>query len=354
MPTPTRKQKVTIHDIARHLDMSASTVSRALNGNTVISRATREAVLAKATELDYRPNGVASALRSGSSKLVGVLIPQANRAFFANIINGVEAVAAEWGYRVLVMQHHNDSARELQYLEELQRLRVDGIVVSVANDGRNDRARYAELLGRGVVIHFVDRVLAGLRAASVVVDDFGGAYAATEHLLGRGYRRVAHLRGPAHLMIYADRERGYRAALADAGVEVDERLILDVASSVAAGREAFARLFDAEVPSPDAVFSASDFSALGFMKSAQDRGLRIGPDLGIVGFMNEPFTEYVTPTLTTVEQHTINMGQHAARRLLGHLADPEEHPLQDLGSLVLSPELVIRESSERLPPNQNA
>ena len=343
------KTKVTIHDIARELGLSASTVSRALNGNAVISERTRGAVLAKAQELDYRPNGMASALRSGRSMLLGVVIPQANRAFFANIINGVEAVAAEGGYRVLVMQHHNDSEREIQCLTDLERLRVDGIVVSVANDGRSDRARYRELLARGTPIHFVDRVIEGLGAPSVVVDDFSGARLATEHLLAGGYRRIAHLRGPRHLRIYADRDCGYRAALSAAGVEADEALVLDVASEVDAGRAAFARLFDGSSAPPDAVFSASDFSALGVLKAAQDRGIAVGPALGIVGFANEPFTEYVTPGLTSVEQHTTDMGAHAARRLLDRLPDWDAPTDGQSASLVLAPQLIERASSRREP-----
>lgn len=341
--------KPTIHDIAGALGLSASTVSRALSGNPVISARTRERVLAKARELRYTPNGVASALRSGRSRLIGVVIPHANRAFFANIIDGVEAAAATHGYRVLVMQHHYDSAREMELVSALVNLRVDGMVVCLSDDGHTDRDAYRDLMARGVPIHFVDRRVAGVDGPAVVVDDFGGGYAATAHLVERGYRRVAHLAGPTGMLIYADRARGYREALQVAGLPAADEWHVPTRSQREQGARAFAALWSLPPGRrPDAVFSASDFAALGLLQAALAAGVDVPGELGIVGFANEPFTEYVTPALTTVDQHTTDMGRLAAERLLAGLLPPGPAPRaksQPGGSLVLAPRLIARASS---------
>lgn len=345
-----RTGKPTIHDIAGELGLSASTVSRALAGNPVISERTRAQVEAKAREIDYRPNRVAAALRSGRSELIGVVIPHANRAFFANIIDGVEAAAAGRGYRVLVMQHHYDSRREMELVEALVHLRVDGMVVCPADDGHTDHAAYRDLARQGVAIQFVDRRVVGLEGPSVHVDDFGGGYAATAHLVEAGYRRIAHLAGPRAMLIYAERERGYREAIRTAGLALEERLVVPVESLREEGWRAFEQLWGLpEAERPDAVFSASDFAALGLLQAAQAAGVSVPAQLGIVGFANEPFTAYVTPALSTVEQQTNDMGAHAARRLLDRLAGlPEAGGATE--AIVLAPQLIARASSRRHAP----
>lgn len=348
-----RTSKPTIHDIAGELGLSASTVSRALAGNPVISARTRAQVETKAQEIGYQPNRMAAALRSGRSELIGVVIPHANRAFFANIIDGVEAAAAARGYRVLVMQHHYDSPREMALVEALVHLRVDGMVICPADDGRTDHAAYRELTRQGIAIQFVDRRVAGLDGPGVYADDFAGGYAATEHLVAGGYRRIAHLAGPTEMLIYAERARGYREALRAGGLAADERRFVPVRSLREEGKRAFAELWSLPVEvRPDAVFSASDFAALGLLQAAQAAGVEVPARLGIVGFANEPFTEYVTPSLTTVEQRNSEMGRLAAERLIDGLGAPAAGT-EASSTHFLTPRLVIRDSSRR-PPSPTA
>lgn len=341
---PKKSGKTTIHDIAYELGLNASTVSRALANNPVVSKKTRELVHAKAKELNYQPNRIAAALRRGRSDIMGVVVPAIDRAFFSSVIRGIEEKADAQGYHIIVCQSYDSSERERSMVETLKLLQVDGILISTAKDGDEESlAFYQNLLDNGYPIQFFDHVPAGLKVPAVVIDDEAGGYEATKHLIDQGYRRIAHLRGPQKLHIYKGRYEGYLRALQDAGIALDERLVVDIVSHFDSGAKAMHQLW--ELPErPDAIFSASDFSAAEGMRAAIRLGLSVPEDLAFIGFSNEPFTNIVTPQLSTVDQQTMQMGHLAAERLMKAI-DNKADELCDEMRVVLSPRVITRGSS---------
>jgi len=336
--------KTTIHDIAHELGLNASTVSRALANNPVVSQKTRKLVRAKATELNYQPNRIAAALRRGRSNILGVIVPAIDRAFFASVIRGIEEKADEQGFHIIVCQSYDSSEREQTMIDTLLRLQVDGILISVAKDGKTDKAYYRQLISGGVPIQFFDTIPEGLEVPAVVIDDEQGGFDATTHLINSGYRRIAHLRGPQHLHIYRDRYRGYLRALAEAGILVNDNWVVDIDSHFDTSPEVFNTLMALASP-PNAIFSASDYSASVGIRSALKLGLRIPEDLAFMGFSNEPFTEIMTPQLSSVDQQTLEMGRRSAERLLAALRNDGSQP-EATSKLVLTPRIIVRASSQ--------
>lgn len=336
--------KTTIHDIAYELGLNASTVSRALANNPVVSQKTRDLVNAKAKELNYQANHIAAALRKGRSDILGVIVPAIDRAFFASVIRGIEEKADEQGFHIIVCQSYDSSARERTMIETLRKVQVDGILISVAKDGQTDQAYYQQLIEGGLPIQFFDNIPEGVKAPAVVIDDEKGAFDATNHLIKSGYRRIAHLRGPQHLHIYRDRYLGYIRALTEAGMQIEDDWIVDIESHFDTSPEIFSTLWNLPT-SPDAIFSASDYSASVGIRSALKLGLRIPEDLAFMGFANEPFTEIMTPQLSSVDQQTLEMGRRSAERLMAALNN-DSSVLETEPKLVLSPRVIVRASSE--------
>ena len=334
--------RITIHDIAAELGLHASTVSRALSNNPSVSARTRDLIKSKARAMNYRPNQMAAALRKGRSDMLGVIVPAIDRSFFSSVIRGIEEEANVAGLHVMVCQSYDDSKRERDLIEGLQSIRVDGIIISAAKEGANGQDFFQSVINSGTPVQFFDSLPKGMEAApAVVINDRLGAYLATKHLLDQGIDRIAHLRGPQHLGIYQDRYEGYREALREAGIEPTESMVFNISSHFDNGRAAFAQLLKRDVL-PNGVFSASDYSAAGVMQAAQERGLRIPQDLAVIGFANEPFTELMTPSLSSVDQQTLSMGRKSARRLMTRVKREE----CDARRIVLEPSVIIRGSSQ--------
>ncbi len=335
-------KKSTIHDIAKALNVTASTVSRALNGNTRISEATREAVLEAAKSLNYNHNQIASALRSGRSYIVGVIVPTADRSFFSKVVRGIEEEVNKAGYNVIICQSNDLYESEKRNVEALLRLRADGIIVSVAK-GTRDYDHFAQLSHKNVPLVFFDRVNNKLGVSTVSTDDFSGGYQATQHLIEQGCKRIAHFAGLQHIGIYQERLRGYVEALKDYNLNVDDSLILYFnnlyAEDGVAGMQQLLQLKQV----PDGIFSASDYSALGAMQVLKQNKINVPQDIALVGFANESLTSFVEPGLTTVDQHSLQMGAAAAKLFLEQMDQRNYIPRK----IVLSPELLIRASSVR-------
>lgn len=333
--------KTTIHDIARALGLNASTVSRGLHDNPAVSEKTRELIHAKAREMNYRPNHMAAALRRGRSNMLGVIVPAIDRFFFASVIRGIEEEADAAGFRVMVCQSFDSFERERQMVDVLQELRADAIMVSTAKDAAHDPAYYRGLIKNGATIQFFDHSPSGLDVHAVVIDDFKGAYDATRHLINTGRRRIAHLHGPLHIGIYEQRYKGFLAAMQEARLPVPEGYLVQIQNHFDTGRPAFNQLWALPEP-PDAIFSASDYGAIGCAKGALDMGVKIPEQLALVGFANEPFTELLTPSLSSVDQQTNRMGRTVARRTI---AAVRGNPIEGANRMVLAPGVVVRESS---------
>ena len=336
-------KRASISDIAKELNLAVSTVSRALSGHSRISEATRRRVWQLAEQLNYQPNHLAAALRKGRSNTLGVIVPHIDGHFFALVMKGVEAVANKAGFNVMLCQSNEDYEHEKKNIETLINAQVDGILVSLARTTRDFR-HFEKVRKRDIPLVFFDRILEGVDVSAVVLDDYQGGYQSVRHLLEQGCRRIAHFGGPQHLNIYKNRYLGYCQALRDHGLAVDDALVVFGDMKIEDGSAAMKQLLALPVR-PDAVFSASDFSAVGALQVLKEHGLRVPADVALAGFSNETFTSLTEPRLTSVDQHCEEMGR-AAMRLLLEMVHERGRQLSPR-KIVLQPELLLRESSHR-------
>ncbi len=336
-----KKEKATIHDIARKLNITASTVSRALKDHPRISTETKKAVLKVAEKLNYQPNHLAAALRNGRSNTIGIIVPSVDRSFFSSVVRGIEEVANKSRYNVMICQSYDNYEKEVQTINTLLNAQVDGIIASFAKD-TEDFGHFLKVRQKGIPLIMFDRGNNDLKVSHVVVDDYFGAYKAVEHLIEQGCRRIAHFTSTRKISIYKDRLRGYREALEAYGLPFDTSLIIESNLQLEDGRSSMEKLL--QLPArPDAVFSASAFGALGAMQVLKERKLKIPEDVALVAFTNEQFTSVTEPPITAIDQHSMRMGNEAAEIFLEEInkADQKFIPRK----IVLKPELVIRQSS---------
>jgi LacI family transcriptional regulator len=333
--------QVTIHDLARMLNISASTVSRALSGNPRISRSTRDKVKKLVEKLNYQPNVVASNLRTGKSRTIGIVVPHINRNFFSNVIGGIEETASNADYRVIITQTYESHEKEVENIRALLSARVDGILVSVSG-GTKTYGHYDLVKKRGIPLLFFDRTIDEIETSRVMIDDFRAAYKAVKHLIEEGFKNIAHFAGPQHINIYRERFAGYREALKEGGILYSEAFLFIDNLTEEKGWKATDKLMKLK-NRPDAIFSASDISALGAIKYLKEKGYRIPEDMAIVGFANEPFTSIMEPGLTSVDQKGYLIGVTVANLFFEEILKPSESGL--FKKIIIEPELIIRESS---------
>lgn len=338
-----KKEKATIHDIARKLNVTASTVSRALKDHPRISAETKSAVLKAAQKLNYQPNYIAAALRNGKSNIIGIIVPMADRTFFSSVIRGIEEIANASRYQVIICQTYDNYEKEVATIEALLSSRVDGIIASHAKETVNFDHFY-KVKERGIPLVLFDRSNDELGVSHVVVDDYLGSFKATEHLIQQGCKRIAHFTNIVKVSIYKERLRGYREALIQNGIRFDESLVVASNLQLEDGRSSMQYLLDKKIK-VDGLFSASAFGVLGAMQILKENGYRVPEDVALVGFSNEPYTSFTTPSLSVVDQHSMRMGNAAAEIFLQELAAQDKKFIPQ--KIVLNPELIIRESSLR-------
>nr|MBD3623479.1 LacI family DNA-binding transcriptional regulator [Sunxiuqinia sp.] len=332
--------QVTIKDIARILGVSASTVSRALKNHPDISEATKLAVNELAEKLKYEPNAIALSLKHSRSNTIGVIIPEIVHYFFSSVISGIEDVAYDAGFTVIICQSNEKYDREVANVKALLSHRVDGVLVSVSKETIKLDHLYA-IQERGVPIVFFDRILSEIHTDHVIIDDRKASYDATRHLIDSGRKRIAHFAGPQNLLLGRERKEGYLQALREANLPVVPELIIE-ADSFEKAILATNRLLDRDTV-PDGLFAVNDLTAIGAMQTLQRRGMRIPKDIAVVGFSDGRFSGITEPNLTSVDQHGYEMGTVAAEMLLRRLLHPtEDEPAQ---SRVLNANLIIRGSS---------
>jgi LacI family transcriptional regulator len=336
-------KRVTIQDLANELNTTTSTISRALRNHPSISKGMKEKVLALAKIKNYQVNSIAANLRSGKSKNIGIVVPRINRDFFANVISGIEEVANNEGYSVVICQTHDKYEKEKNCIEAFLRTRVEGIIISVGLETMdfNHLKRISDL---NVPLIYFDRVQEGAKSISIVNDDVEGAMQGVNHLLEMGYKRIAHLGGPSHINIYRNRKQGYLNALLKNKIPIDNDIILEINLRSESGKESIEKLKSLKNP-PDAIFSSSDYAALGAMNWLKENNFKIPEEIGIVGYSNEKFTSYISPSLTTIDQHSLEMGKYAAKTFFDVIKTKDKELV--LTSLAINPKLIIRESSKR-------
>lgn len=336
--------RTTIYDIAKELNITAATVSRALNNDKKISAATRELVKKTAIEMHYEPNQLALALKKGKSNNVGVIVPHIDRNFFSSVIRGIEEVLYQDGYNVIICQANDEEVIEIKKMDALLNAQVDGIFMSISTITDKKKSAVERILKKNVPLIFFDRKLDVDGVSAVVINDFEGGYAATSHLIDQGCKRIAHLGGDLSIEIYQERYKGYRQALEEHGMEFRSEYLIQSKSKVDAGADATKILLALPEP-PDAIFSSSDFVALGAIQTLKSRGIKIPDDFCVVGFSNEPFTNFMEQTITTVDQFPVEMGKIAAGVFLEHVNKTNGTKIEK--KVVMKPELLIRSSSLR-------
>ena len=337
------KDKVTIYDISKKLNISAATVSRALNNNPKISQKTKELVMKTAAKMNYKQNKLAQALKSGKTHNVGVIVPYINRNFFSSVIRGIEEELSPHGYHVIICQSHEDVNNEIKQIDTLLNTQIDGIFMSVAKTTQ-DTDHIEKVLKENTPLVFFDRKKDVTGLSSVTIDDFRGGYLATEHLIKQGCKKIAHFSGDLNLEIYKNRHEGYIAAMKDYGIEPIKEFSLQVNSKLESGASAIQDLWS-ENEKPDAIFSASDYAALGAIQELKKMGVKIPEEVCVVGFSNEPFTKYMELPITSVDQTPVEMGRNAAKVFLEQIEGSKTLTIEK--KVVLAPELYIRDSSNR-------
>lgn len=337
---------VTIADIAKKLNTTSATVSRALNDHPAISDKTKKRVLKAAEKLQYRRNTIASSLRSGQTGIIGVIIPSAEINFFGSVVHGIESMANHHGYNVLIYQSNESWEHEQKGIETFLNARVDGILVSMAKE-KNEYTHLLNAKKANMPIVFFDRANDELEIDSIVIDDHKGAYIATTHLIEQGYKRIAHISGPQHINIFKDRLQGYKDALKENKIKYNPKFVFNGDVSIEAGKQAIQYFLQIPNP-PDAVFAVEDFTALGAIKELKQQNISIPKDFGIIGFANEGFGEHITPSLSTIDQQTVKMGKEAFSLML-KLIEEKGNGIKkkSLKKKVLDPIPVFRNSSLR-------
>ncbi len=335
-------RQITIKDIARELEISPSTVSRALKGYETISLKTRKAVEELARKYNYQPNSIALSLRQQRSNTIGVIIPEIVHFFFSTVISGIEDVAYKAGYNVIISQSNESFEREVSDTHALMRSRVDGMLVSMSRK-TDSFDHFQELQERGIPLVFFDRVCPDLNTSRVVVDDQGGAYKGVKHLIEIGCRNIIHLAGPAHLLISKNRKSGYIDALQQAGIAVDESNIIPCEDGTIEQAYALVKALIDNNKVFDGIFATNDMSAMGAMHAIQDAGLTIPDDVAVVGFSDWQIAALARPSLTSIHQPGFEMGQMAAQLFLEQMEDAQGVARIE----TLETELVIRDSTSR-------
>jgi LacI family transcriptional regulator len=336
-----RSPQTTIKDIAETLGLSPSTVSRALKDHPDISIDTKKAVRELALKLNYEPNAMAIGLRNSKSNIIGVIIPEVVHHFFSTVISGIEDVAYDAGYQVMVCQSNESYLREVKNTQALLLTRIEGLLVSLSKETR-DYKHFQNLIHLNIPIVFFDRSCDQLDTDKVIVDDFEGAYKAVSHLISMGCSRIAHLGTEPDLIIGRNRMNGFIKAMKDHNLAIDEKLISKCDTLQAAQLVTKRMIY--ELKPPDGIFAVNDLTAIGAMQTIKECKLRIPEDIAVAGFGNGIYSQFTDPPLTTVEQNGYRMGQLAMNMMLDRLMRKDEYPPI---TEVLETNLIIRKSSKK-------
>jgi LacI family transcriptional regulator len=328
---------ITIRDVAREAGVSVTAASRALNDKGEITPAKRAAVLAAAQRLQYTPSSVARALVSGRAKTLGVLVSNNASPVYAHILQGIEETVFAAGYGLLFANSADSQEQALRCLDVFRANQVAGLLLSPVQTDRRD----VQLLERaGIPYVLLLRYFADLVADAVILNSQHGGFLVTNHLLEQGHSRIGHIGGPTHISSAQDRLAGYRHALQSHGVLYRKNLVGAAPFTIEGGYTAAAQLLD-RPDRPSAVFAATDLQAVGVLRAAQERGLRVPDDLALVGGDDIDLAEYLEVPLTTFRQPARQIGRQAAELLISRIQGDETAPQR----IVLQPTLVVRRSS---------
>lgn len=295
-----------------------------------------------AKKLNYSPNKLASALKSGKTHIIGVIVPSVQAHFFASIIHCIEDGLKDSGYRVIIYQSNESVENEINGVKTLLEAQVDGIMASLSLETQ-DVNHFAEIVKQNKPLILFDRVNADLKVPTITLDDFRAGYIATQHLIDSGYKKIAFITTIHQIKIFNDRLEGYKAALADNGLPLIEEHIIFGGLSIKDGRFGAGKLMRGR-NKPDAIIAGDDFTAVGVIKKLKEID-ETPPEIGVIGFANEAFSAYITPNLSTIDQHAPQIGKACAKMFLKMIN--QQSPYTNMEHIVLDPTVVERESTNK-------
>ena len=334
-------KETTLLDIARELNVSKSTVSRALKDHPSIGEVTKKAVKDLAKKYNYHPNSIAYSLSKNSTRTIGVIVPLLSHYYFSSVISGIEELAYKLGYKVIICQSAESYDREVIVSQTLLSSKIDGLIVSISRETSNSD-HFKLYQKKNVPIVFFDRVCPDMKVSSVTVDDYQGAFTAVEHLIMGGRRKIAHFAGPPLLQISQQRIKGYKDALMKHGLPFDDKLLIDCGSGLEQenGSMATQHMLDAGIR-PDAIFAFCDPLAIGVMMTLKKNQIKIPNEVAVVGFCDEPIATVIEPPLSSLIQPAFQIGESSVELLINQIKS--QQPL--IENKVLQAELRVRESS---------
>ena len=337
------KNKVTIYDLAQRLGTTASTVSRALQGNPRISAKTRDAVKKLARELNYMPDPIAHHLRTGRGNVLGIIVPRIDRNFFASIISAFQKVAQQSGFQIIIAASNEQSDEEFSALKSLIQKKVDGIAISLSVNTQNAND-YIELSqAHNIPLVFFDRLPIDCQDYDTISNDnFQIGYDAVVQLHRRGCDKIGHFAGPQTQRSYIDRYRGYRKALDDLHLAFRQEWIIP-GITIETGYDAAQKILSME-DRPNGIFSAGDFPAITAMDTFLKKGLNIPKDIAIIGVANEPLDAYLSTPLASFELNQQRMGEQTAHILISRIKDDDDSSLETPTHMIIRHDLILRES----------
>ncbi len=339
-------EAVTIKDIAKALGLSTSTVSRALRDSYEISPETKKLVIEYSEKINYRPNPIALSLKEKRSRSIGIIVCEIANSFFSQIINGIESIAYDKGYNVIIAQSHESYDREVINVQYLASRSIDGLLVSVSSETQ-DLTHLKNLHDRGFPMVFFDRIVDEMETHKVIVDNFKGAYDATEHLIKSGYKHIAALAGSEYLSITKERLSGYRKALEDHGMVYDEKYIQHCLHGGMLYNEVENSLNELLKlkKKPDAVIASADKLTTNCLRYFKKRKIKVPDDVALIGFSNLDLTDLLSPSLSVVRQPAFEMGELSTELLIQLIES--KRPVKDFERKILPPQLFIRESTSK-------
>lgn len=333
-------KEVTIYDIAEALNISPATVSRGLKDHPGIRKDTKKKILETARKMGYQHNTFASNLRRKRTNTIGLIVPRLNSYFMSTVIAGMEKVANENGYNVIISQSLESYKKEIASVNTMYNSRVDGLIVSLAADTQNSD-HFEILLKKNIPLIFFDRVLEHPGCTTIVIDNQRAGYDATRHLLEQGCKRIVHIAGNLNRNVYSGRLEGYKQALNERNIPFDPALVITCSLSEQCGTDAARQVLNMN-PLPDGIFTANDTSAVACIRELKEAGIKIPEQIAVVGFNNDPISRVIEPNLTTVNYPGQEMGEIAASTLINKLKKSNN---SNLDTIVLRHELIVRPSS---------